>query len=108
MTESTPTRAEVVLAAWQRHVAQTPETPYVRGTAYGAVSITAMTGESRAVNVWTGGDPDLDPPTFRVTEPPLQVGTGDAAREDPLAALAEIIGQHGGASVVRRGRRSRG
>lgn len=104
----TPTRAEVVLAAWQRHVEQMPDTPYVRGTSHGTLTITAITGHPRAVEVWTGGDPDLDPPAYRVTEPPLMVGTGDAAREDPLAALAEVIAQHGGAASARRNRRTRG
>jgi hypothetical protein len=93
-----------------------PGSPVVVPTSAGTVEIESLSavGESVEVTVTgsTGGDP-----LFRIFNPPTLVPdpTGDREvngirfRYDPLAAVAQVIAQHGGAQSkekeIRRGRR---
>lgn len=62
------------------------------------------------LEVWVGGETISGDPHFRVVNPPLLVRDpegdvevrGELHREDPLAALAEVIGASGGALATRR------
>jgi hypothetical protein len=71
-------------------------------------------GDLTTLDVWVGGETENGDPHFRVVNPPLLVEdpSGDVTingrrfRRDPLAALAEAIGQNGGAQSG-RGRRAR-
>lgn len=64
----------------------------------------------RYLEVWAGGQTEGGDPHFRVVNPPLLVPDpdgdvvvrGEHFREDPLAALAEVIGANGGALARRR------
>lgn len=107
-------RAERAVTAWGE---RSPEgTPHPIRTSRGEVVLDRVerrtdptTGvdyvEVRLAGQTQGGDP-----LFRVVNPPLLVedpegpveARGRRWREDPLAALAEVIGRNGGAQVQRR------
>lgn len=88
-------------------------------TRRGDVMISKIVPGEDAVSTWVdvtvagetrGGDPNfriVNPPTL-VRDPQgdviLQSGT---FREDPIAAIAEVIATHGGAQSSRKGRRKR-
>ncbi len=88
-------RAQRVLEVWQERGGE-PLTMNTRRGAVTLVKVVAGADDAGAcwVDVWTapGGEPG-----YRIFNPPLMVG--DA--ESPLVALAEVIGQHGGAAPVR-------
>lgn len=100
------------MQAWSEH-----EGPYVRRTRYGDVSLERVTRHtldgSTFVEVWAGGEVAGGDPHFRIFAPPTLVedpagdvqAAGRRCRKDPLAALAEVVGQHGGAHLPRRKRR---
>lgn len=88
---------------------------YVTRTPHGEVILEALEkvdeGTGLAyLEVWTGGATEVGDPHFRVVNPPLLVKDpegdvevrGERYREDPLAALAEVIGANGGAVATRR------
>ena len=94
---------------------------YVRSTRHGIVALTGLQvctddeGHSW-VEVYAGGVTEGGDPHYRIFNPPSLVpdpngeveAHGQRWREDPLAALAEVVAQHGGAQVTRSKRRSRG
>lgn len=70
-------------------------------------------GDVEWVEVWTAGDTEAGDPHFRIFNPPTLVPdpAGDVLlpsgtyREDPLAALAYVVAQYGGAEPQRKRRR---
>lgn len=90
--------------------------PKTYRTRYGDVTITRVQEGEGYVEVWGAGQLEDDPARWRIHNPPTLVEDpsgeierhGKRWREDPEAALAEVIGQHGGATAVRHGRRARG
>lgn len=115
-------RARAVVSAWtQRTFVELKEEPYVRRTRRGEVTLTGLTGRTDGegnawVEVYAQGDVEAGDPHFRIVNPPTLVEDpqgpveldGRRYREDPLAALAEVIGRHGGAVKPKRRRRTRG
>ena len=94
-----------------------PEEGYAVQTRQGLVRIDSLTfGKEREVewvDVHLAGLTQAGDPHFRIFNPPslvrdpagdIEVG-GTNYRRDPLAALAEIIGQYGGAQADRKDNR---
>jgi hypothetical protein len=91
-------RVQAVLRAWQQRQGE----PFTANTRNGPVRITRLTAHSDDdrpawIEVWAGGQEETGEPHYRIFNPPLLVGD----REDPLGAVAEMIGQFGGAAPVR-------
>lgn len=115
-------RAERTVAAWGGGSPQGDPDPYVRRTRHGEVQLDTLTSHQDAEgNRWVevmagGGEVEGGDPHFRIFNPPLLVEdpagpverNGKRYREDPLAALAEVIGMNGGATRPKRRRRTRG
>lgn len=115
-------RATRTVAAWGRRAAPDNPDPYVRRTRHGEVRLDTLTGHQDAEgNRWVevmagGGEVEGGDPHFRIFNPPTLVEdpagpvhhNGRRYREDPLAALAEVIGMNGGATRAKRHRRTRG
>lgn len=106
-------RAEAVVSAWEE-----APTPYTTRTRHGAVVLESVTFHSDDqgnawVEVWAGGQVEGADPHFRVYNPPTLVEdpageiehAGRRWRRDPVAALADTVGQHGGAQVAKTKRR---
>lgn len=91
-------RVQAVLRAWQQRNGE----PFTVSTRGGPVRITKLTAHGDDdgpswIEVWTGGQEETTEPHYRIFNPPLLVGE----REDPLGAVAEMIGQFGGAAPAR-------
>jgi len=94
-----------------------PEEGYLAQTRHGAVHIERFDfhkeGEHEWVEVHMGGQVEGGDPHFRIENPPTLVSdpAGDIElatgryRHDPLAALAELVAQYGGAQAQRKGLR---
>lgn len=113
-----PGRAQRAVEAWAEHQDQDQgDGTYVGHSARGPVVLESVALEAEtpeAVDVRLQGETESQDPHFRVVNPPLLVEdpagpveiNGKRFREDPLAALARVIGDNGGAQVQRgRGRR---
>lgn len=117
-------RAARTVAAWSaRHGEQKGQPPqvYARRTPHGEVhlaDVREVTTESGvpAVEVWVAGETEGGDPHFIIVNPPTLTPdptgpveiNGRTFREDPVAALAEAVAQHGGARSAKRKRRTRG
>lgn len=110
-------RAEQALGAWTLHLEEGHDL-YSTLTPRGQVELIRVEECLEAnglicLDVWVGGETESGDPHFRVVNPPLLVEDpaggqevrGRSFREDPLAALAQAIGEHGGAQLPRRRRR---
>lgn len=112
-------RAARAVSAWD----QRPfvDEPYARRTRHGEVHLAAVAGiitadGLHAVEVRTAGQTEGGDPHFIIVNPPglaedpngpIELN-GRRFRDDPLAALAEVVAQHGGAISGKRKRRTRG
>jgi hypothetical protein len=110
-------RAARTVAAWRGNGRE----GYARRTRHGEVHLAAVqevTTDSGvpAVEVWVAGETEGGDPHFIIVNPPglaedplgpVEVG-GRRFREDPLAALAEVVALHGGARTQKRKRRTQG
>ncbi len=100
-------RAHAALRAWRER--PNGDQPYVRTTPTGEVRIEALSlseVDGTGVLEISVGDPENGDPRFRVVNPPTLVRDPDGSfREDPLAALAQVIGEHGGSARRKRGRK---
>jgi hypothetical protein len=101
-------RAAAAFRAWRRR--PNAGQPYLGVTPAGEVRIEALglsDGDGHVVVEIYVGDPENGDPHFRVINPPTMVKDPDGSyREDPLAALAQVISDHGGATRKRkRGRK---
>ncbi len=107
-------RAERVVAEARRKIKKGEV--YARRTRRGEVNIARVelidTPEAVGVEVWLAGATESGDPHFRIFSPPTLVADpeGDVVlegrgryREDPLAAIAEVVAVHGGRAV--KGRR---
>lgn len=115
-------RAERMVSAWgQRAFVEDNPDPYVRRTRHGEVSLVQVQGAVlpdglKVVEVHAGGQVEGGDPHFVIVNPPTLVEdpagdveiSGRRFREDPLAALAEVVGMHGGAMTGKRKRRTQG
>jgi hypothetical protein len=110
-------RAKERVRAVQRAAEAIGEDGYVRMTRRGPVHLQSLTfhkeGEVEWVEAHLGGQTEGGDPHYRIFNPPtlvedpdgdVQLTTG-TYREDPLAAVAEVIAQYGGAQDMRRERR---
>jgi hypothetical protein len=100
-------RARTAFRAWRER--PNGDQPYLRATPAGEVRIRALRlveiGGHEVLEV-TVGEPSNGDPSFRVVNPPTLVKEPDGSyREDPLAALAQVIGEHGGAARRKRSQR---
>lgn len=100
-------RARAALRAWRER--PSGDQPYVWATPAGEVRIQALSVlelDGHEVLDVTVGDPTNGDPHFRVVNPPTVIREPDGSyREDPLAAVAQVIGEHGGAARRKRGRK---
>lgn len=111
-------RAEEVIGAWEAR-GEDPG-PYALRTRHGDVILERVTRHEEDgqayVEVYAGGETAGGDPHFRVFAPPTLVedpngeieSGGRRFRKDPLAALAEVVAQHGGAHLPKRERRTQG
>lgn len=104
--------------AVQTATASFPDEGYLAQTPNGLVHIASISfgkdDHVEWVDVTLAGVTEANDPHFRIYNPPLLVPDpvlGDVEvrgvryRMDPLAALADLIGQHGGAQGARKGSR---
>jgi hypothetical protein len=94
-----------------------PEEGYLARTAQGVVHMQSLEfgkdGEVEWVDVSLAGETQAGDPHFRIYNPPALVRdplgdievNGQMFRRDPLAALAEVVAQYGGAQAQRKGNR---
>ena len=110
-------RARARVQAVQQAAVTLPEEGYLARTAQGVVHIQKVEagkdGEIEWVDVTLAGETVADDPHFRIYNPPCLVRDplgdieihGEHYRRDPLAALAEVVAQYGGAQAQRKGNR---
>lgn len=110
-------RAKERVRAVQRAAGAIPAEGYQRQTRNGLVHIERVEfgkdGEVEWVDVHLAGVVSGGDPHFRLINPPALVPdpagpievNGTRFRRDPMAALAEIVGQYGGAQAERKGHR---
>ena len=110
-------RARDRVRAVQQAAATLPEEGYLARTPHGLVHMQEVqfgkAGETEWVDVFLAGDTQAEDPHFRIFNPPALVRDplgdievdGVRYRRDPLAALAEVVGQYGGAQGQRKGNR---
>lgn len=103
-------RARTLLAAWEAYGGRNLEgvgTIQSKGRRVQLRDIRMAPGETNTVLIWRAGkDPDRHRPDYRITNPPLMressLGTrtihGRLHIEDPLGALAEVIGRAEGSA----------
>lgn len=107
-------RAQRTAEAWAEHIVGQEEPTYIGQSARGPVVLESVQVVTEQGITWldarTRGETETQDPHFRIVNPPLLVEdptgpiviNGRTFREDPLAALAQAIGEHGGAMQARR------
>jgi hypothetical protein len=110
-------RARDRVRAVQQAAATLPEEGYLARTTQGTVHMQSLEfgkdGEVEWVDVTLAGETEAGDPHYRIYNPPALVcdPLGDIEvrgvmhRRDPLAALAEVVAQYGGAQAQRKGNR---
>jgi hypothetical protein len=105
-------RVEVTMRGFAERA--TPGQPTIVDTSHGQVRIGAavsrVVGGTGCVEIWMEGQPPTDAPAFRIFNPPLLVADpkgdilcgGRTYRQDPVAAVAELIARHTPARRPRR------